>query len=566
LGICCCGHALAQNAFSIDENATDAQKEHALDSIVGYYDTYFEEENAYKAFENLKSIFGSTVSKRLQLKIDKSLFLLDKRYKYNKNFDQMRNRLFALNETCSKYNYTDLIADNFVQIAWIYRDEKMYVPMLIHYLKAFDIIKDLTVDQYPSRNYSLYAIAEGFYAYNDYDKAIEIAKAAYVPERDISAITFSSTLIGMAFLKSQQYDSALIWFKSTLNFSEKRKDTAWMGISSGNIGNVLRLQNRNREATPFLLQGIDYASKGNVWDNVAGFKVYLADIYLQQNRITESYSLLQEARQFIKSNDEDNCLKYYNVMVAYNKKVSNASVALKYLDSVKVLNDKNATAYNSNLKLTTELNHERNKLKTEEELILSKASKQKWLRNFIILVLLGALAMLYLVYKRRQEKINFEKQVLENRNALAQLELNDAKNQLLSFTTSLTEKNELIAKFTEEIEKLQALPCNVITPEQTKTLEQLKASAILTDEDWEAFSQSFQKVHPGFLQRLKITLPDISPAETRFLVLLKLNLSNKEMSAILGVSAEAIRTTKFRVRKKWQLADDASIEELLATI
>jgi tetratricopeptide (TPR) repeat protein len=566
LAACCNYSAAAQNALNSSEGLSDAQKEHVLDSLVYYNNANLNEEEAYKAFEHLKRDFGSTLSRRLQVKIDKSLFYLNRRFRYNNNIEQLRNSLFTLNNTCLKYEFIDIVADNYIHIAWFYRDEKNYVQMLIYYLKAFELIRNLTVNQYPSRDYSLYTIAEGFYAFNDYKKAIEIAKVSFEQQKEISTFTFSTTLIGMAYLKNLEYDSALVWFNAALNFSESKKDTTWIGISSGNIGNVMRLQNKSTEAMPFLQKGIAYANHGSVWTDVASFKIYLADIYVQQNRIADSYNLLEQARQLINATDNDNALKYFNVMVAYHRKIGNASKALQFLDSAKVLNDKYNKEFNGNLKVTAELYHERNKLKTEEELILTKASQQKWVRNFIIAALLGALAMLYLVYKRKQQKIGFEKQVLENKNTIAQLALADAKHQLLSFTNSLREKNEIIEKFTEEIEKLQALPCNIITPEQTHTLAQLKASAILTDKDWELFTQNFEKVHPGFLERLKLTLPDVSPAETRFLVLAKLNLSNKEMAAILGVTTEAIRTIKFRVRKKWQLDDDASIEDFLATI
>jgi DNA-directed RNA polymerase specialized sigma24 family protein len=106
----------------------------------------------------------------------------------------------------------------------------------------------------------------------------------------------------------------------------------------------------------------------------------------------------------------------------------------------------------------------------------------------------------------------------------------------------------------------------VVTPEQTEALSQLRRSAILTDEDWESFRENFDKVHTGFLIRLKAKIPDLSPAETRFLALAKLQLSNKEMAALLGVTADAMRLTRFRLRKKLNLTEDGSLEELVNSI
>jgi DNA-directed RNA polymerase specialized sigma24 family protein len=76
----------------------------------------------------------------------------------------------------------------------------------------------------------------------------------------------------------------------------------------------------------------------------------------------------------------------------------------------------------------------------------------------------------------------------------------------------------------------------------------------------------FEKVHPGFLQRLSANYTDLTPAETRFLVFLKLELDPKEMASMLGVSAEAIRSIRFRVKKKLMLEDARDISEYVKTI
>jgi len=155
---------------------------------------------------------------------------------------------------------------------------------------------------------------------------------------------------------------------------------------------------------------------------------------------------------------------------------------------------------------------------------------------------------------------------LQNEKLKAEGDLDIASVQLADFTKSLKEKNILIETFSTEIEKLQALPCNVITPEQTASLNQIRQSAILTDDDWIVFRTAFEKVHSGFLLRLTSKLPDLSPAETRFMALAKLQLSNKEMANILGVSTDAMRTIRYRLRRKLNLSEEGSIDELINTI
>jgi len=81
-----------------------------------------------------------------------------------------------------------------------------------------------------------------------------------------------------------------------------------------------------------------------------------------------------------------------------------------------------------------------------------------------------------------------------------------------------------------------------------------------------AFTNLFDKVYPGFFYRLKARLPDLSPAETRFLTLQKLGSTPKEMAAMLGVGLGAIRQYRLRIRRKFGVSRDAEIEQLVAII
>ncbi len=55
-------------------------------------------------------------------------------------------------------------------------------------------------------------------------------------------------------------------------------------------------------------------------------------------------------------------------------------------------------------------------------------------------------------------------------------------------------------------------------------------------------------------------MPELTPADTRFLVLSKLNLSNKEMAGILVCATDTIRSYKHRLRRRFDLPEDANIK------
>lgn len=97
-------------------------------------------------------------------------------------------------------------------------------------------------------------------------------------------------------------------------------------------------------------------------------------------------------------------------------------------------------------------------------------------------------------------------------------------------------------------------------------LSELLHSTILTDADWNRFKRLFEKVHEGFLVRLKDRFPDLTPAETRLLALTRLHLSTKEMADMLGVKPHSIKKTRQRLRKKIHLGEEESFEDHLEQI
>jgi DNA-binding CsgD family transcriptional regulator len=242
------------------------------------------------------------------------------------------------------------------------------------------------------------------------------------------------------------------------------------------------------------------------------------------------------------------------------------TLALLHLDSVLYYKSEIEQIRDTRLKIQAEYKFQNERHFAEMQVLKTETIRQKWIRNFIIGILFLLMIVGILYTNRQRMKSAFKEQQLTLQKQKAESELATAQSQLDDFTKSLIEKNALIEKFSDEILKLQSLPCNVITPEQTETLNQLRMSAILTDEDWEEFRNRFEKVHAGFLHRLRLKIPDLSPAETRFMALAKLQLNNKEMGSILGISPDSIRTIRYRLRKKLKLSEEGEMEELVNSV
>ena len=60
--------------------------------------------------------------------------------------------------------------------------------------------------------------------------------------------------------------------------------------------------------------------------------------------------------------------------------------------------------------------------------------------------------------------------------------------------------------------------------------------------------------------------PDLGNADLKLCALLKLNLNTKESANILGISQESVKTARYRVRKKLNLAREDNLVSYLMAI
>jgi DNA-binding CsgD family transcriptional regulator len=152
----------------------------------------------------------------------------------------------------------------------------------------------------------------------------------------------------------------------------------------------------------------------------------------------------------------------------------------------------------------------------------------------------------------------YEKQLSEEK-------LQQTHQQLEQYTLRMKEKTALLERFEQELETLKNM--GVAKGSSTeKAMHELLQASILTEAEWQHFRDLFEKVHPGFITRMRLKLPELTPAETRLLVLTKLQLSNKEMGAMLGIGYDAIKKTRQRLRKKIELPEQDSLDDLIEMI
>ncbi len=416
--------------------------------------------------------------------------------------------------------------------------------------RARSIFETIGYENIPEAVYYLSRFGDDYYWFEDYKTSIQYMELAarFANNKLVPQYRCQNTR-GMAYQRLKDYKKAEQAFKNVVALAKAQPDTAWVGIGSNGYGNTLRLMGRNQEALPYLYQDVALNAV-KVPESAALSCLFVAQSLLSLDSTAKAKTYIDRARTLY--NDYRFSLywvNYYETLTAYLRKTGNPAKAASYLDSTITLKDSLKVVFSNKALLLAENTTNAERYLSNLDQVEREKSNAILIRNIIIaaLFLLG-MSGLY-AFNLKRQKLEQEKQLEEEQRKRADEQLAHAKAQLDQYLTNLKEKNELITQISEElVSARQDSPEQVAI--QTQQVNTLRNSVILTDKGWQQFRQLFEQVHPHFFDLLRQTYSDLTPAETRLLALLKLDVSSKEMAFMLGVSAESVRKSRYRLRKK----------------
>ena len=80
----------------------------------------------------------------------------------------------------------------------------------------------------------------------------------------------------------------------------------------------------------------------------------------------------------------------------------------------------------------------------------------------------------------------------------------------------------------------------------------------MTEDNWIRFKREFEKEFPEFCQYLFTNFPELTDSNKRIIFLQKLGFSNIEISQFLGITTDAVKKAKQRLKKKFGNNQDLS--------
>lgn len=497
-------------------------------------------------------------------------------FSVNRGFNDLSLRYYRdAIKLARSYDLPVSVAVHTYKLGTFYNTFGKYAQANRYFIDALDQFGNAGYDQVPRIGIYLLDISNFYYKVGDIETSRELALAALKkndPDED-QELNMTNTIALCSQALGDEKEALNFFFKA-LRVAGQKKDSIWIGILSTNIGAIYFHQKDYDRAQPLLETGYRMAMKFGDPGIALGSAILLSDNHIAKGEMKQAEANLRIADELVVSvNKVNRWADYYNLKARWYEIHNKPAEALKtwklYDHARDSLQKVNNIAEVERVKWRWEMD----KHQAEVGRIEARARTEMLTRNFIIAMLFLLMIISILAYNRRLtarrtafDMLLKEEALLKSEKERAEEALRHARGSLGFFTESLREKNRIIEEFKAEIERLHNQAGQPPDEQRLAQLDQLIQAHIMTDEAWREFQRLFERVHYGFIARLRSKFESITETDIRLLALIKLGLNNREMSNALGVTIEAIKKSRQRLRKKIDLPEEESLERVVSTI
>jgi len=482
------------------------------------------------------------------------------------NVDSVINRqLEIVQEALEKETDSVRVAQELIRLGNLYTYLELYNEAIKQFHRAGTFLNpdsggtlgvDLTL-----------GMAELQIAIGDYELAVTLLEKMFDLQRGSLAPGAQAKgygLLGICAEKRGEYLQALEWQEKSLNGYTMDGNLAGIARTEEHIGSIYEdLGQFELAYTHFEKAYTHY--KGSRTREAAHLLNNLGDVRRKQGLYLEARSLTMESLEIAGDLGD-----YHQMQSGYKDLSKNDSAlgdfekAYKHLLQAEeygkqVLNRRNTSQFNV---LKARFENDRQLLEIQE---LQKASDvlyiQRWnLGVALALVLIFGTGISLYLFNRgkaalqaenaRAGEMQAELATKERLLASVKQELELKTAALSRISLNLSHKNKILTDLSKNLSQLAArdrIDHRGIL--QTMAIELQKSMG--EDAGWDTFMNIFEEIHPDFMKKLNEAADEtLSPSELRLGMLLRMNLSSKEIASILRVTPDSVRVARHRLRKK----------------
>lgn len=383
--------------------------------------------------------------------------------------------------------------------------------------------------------------------------------------------------IGRVFESLGMYDSALYYLEQVINIKTSLKEDRGIASSQYMIGNLFLEMGRYREAAEMFKSSMTIFTSLNddtgICINLHKMAEALSHLGQHENALRNALAAVEIAGKIKNPSLVSEIYATLASLMANNGRFQQAYQYKTLSDQIK-----DSLARANREKLIRELEMKFQVSQKDSEIKLWKSRNEIQAKNNLLLtisiVAMSAILLLLLflfrtktlAMRRRREIYEHAKtihmqqsEIREKEQQLLEKQLETKSRELASKALEMLRMNETIGDIIEKLENFSQK--DDLTDELRKHVNGIISNleAQLRNNSWNEFEKIFNNIHSDFFQRLLKICPDLTPAEIKVAAFLKLNLSTKEIAAVMYKSEAGIKSTRYRLRKKLGLQNDDNL-------
>lgn len=346
-------------------------------------------------------------------------------------------------------------------------------------------------------------------------------------------------------------------------FAKANKNNVLLIESMFNFSRILHIQSNFESSNDTLFSALGLIDESGLKIMQTIFQLLIAENFQESEKYDQAIFYAIKAKE--SAEEQGDLSKMEDALITligvYHQKEDYAN-AFNSQQALMMIRDSMFTKENAEQIARMQARYEISEKEKEIQLLQSENKRRSSVQLFLGLGFLLVLITAFFIVRSQMLKVKSSKSELEVsklKGKELQKDLEFKNKQLTTQSLNMVQKNEMMEEMREKVENLKKEGSS----RELNSLSQLVDYSVNLDEDWKQFQMHFEEVHSGFYHVLKDRYSNLTPNEMRLSALVKLNLTIKEMAAILGISPDSVKTARYRLRKKLEIKTEDNLTDFM---
>jgi len=412
---------------------------------------------------------------------------------------------------------------------------------LINYNESFNTILKLNKEEYYSMFYlNISALYSKIGKVDTALYLLEKVKKLYKDDNKINITVPAKYNSSMAdcYAKINELDSSLYYYDIAIKLAEKNKINYFLETAYHGYASVLLKLKKYSLASNYFLKSLELSLKSGNLANQSNAYKGLYSLNIETNKYKDATIYMS---------------KYISIKDSlYEKRTSTRIEELRLLYDIDSKN-KEITLIEKNSKIAL--------LKSKNA---NSKTKQVLYLIIIVITVLVSISIIFIIQTRRK-LLNSKLEKNKLKNSYLQKEVKYKTTQLTDFALYIIKRNDFLRDVNTQLKKIKKNANSEILPD-IRNVEDLIKYSINISKDRKEFNSQVELVNQEFYEKIEQKYPELTKNEKNIAILLKLNLSSKEIASILNVSSKSIDNYRYNIRKKLNLTPKEDLNTILNNI